>query len=730
MSQKSSRKWVYRDCVIKNSNGQVYFEKKRVQAPEKWSQTAVDIAASKYFRKSIRQENSIQALIDRIGQGLVTAFKQSEMPLSHQQIQQNIDFLKDLLLDQKAAFNSPVWFNCGLSEAYQIQSISEHYAWNSQKKQIEKITDAYKRPQTSACFIQSVDDNLESIFELVKNEAKLFKYGSGSGTNFSKLRSKYELLNSGGTSSGLISFLEVLDKSAGAIKSGGTTRRAAKMVCVDLDHPEVIDFINWKKNEEKKAKQLIDLGYSSDLDGEAYRTVSGQNANISVRIPDSFMKGLAQNKIWSLRSRSNRKVIQKIESQKIWQQICQAAWECADPGVQFDDTIQKFHTCAQTDRIYASNPCSEFMFLDNTACNLASINLGQYYNSETQFDIEQYLMTIEKLIIAQDALVDYSSYPTAQIAQNSHDYRPLGLGFANLGSLIMRMGLAYDSEQSRAWAGVLSALLTGQAYLTSAKLAQKSKPFAQYKKNKKSMQQVLKRHQAALKNIDWKWLPKQLKETTESIWQQAISQGERFGYRNSQVTAIAPTGTIGLVMDCDTTGIEPDFSLVKIKKLAGGGQIQIVNQSVQPALEKLGYSKQQIENIQKFILDNNTVVNCADLQIQHRSIFQTATGADAISAQGHLLMMAAVQPFISGAISKTVNLPQSATVEDISHVYQQAWKLGLKSITIYRDNSKFTQPLQSDQSQFPKCTECGSDTYLESGCYRCKNCGSTTSCAG
>ena len=730
MSQKSSRKWIYRDCVIQNAEGKVYFEKKRVKAPEKWSQIAVDIAASKYFRRSVRQENSIPALIDRIGMGLMTAIKQSQFLKSNKDLNEHIDYLKELLLDQKAAFNSPVWFNCGLSEAYHISSISEHFAWNAKKSKVEKTLDAYKRPQTSACFIQSVDDNLESIFELVKNEAKLFKYGSGSGTNFSKLRSKYELLNSGGTSSGLISFLEVLDKSAGAIKSGGTTRRAAKMVCVDLDHPEVIDFINWKKNEEKKAKQLIQLGYSSDLDGEAYRTVSGQNANISVRIPDSFMKGLAQNKIWSLRSRSDRQVIQKIESQMLWQQICQAAWECADPGVQFDDTIQKFHTCAQTDRIYASNPCSEFMFLDNTACNLASINLGQFYNEDTQFDIENYLIAIEKLIITQDALVDYSSYPTEQIAQNSHDFRPLGLGYANLGSLIMRMGLAYDSDQARAWAGMLSALLTGQAYLTSARLAQKLKPFAQYAKNKKSMKSVIQRHQSALKKINWQLLPKSLKETTEAIWQKAVRCGDRYGYRNSQVTAIAPTGTIGLVMDCDTTGIEPDFSLVKIKKLAGGGQIKIVNQSVQPALKKLGYTSSQIENIQNFILNHNTTTSCPDLRSEHHNVFQTATGSNSISPQGHLLMMAAVQPFISGAISKTVNLPQSATVEDISHVYQQAWKLGLKSITIYRDNSKFTQPLQSDQSPFPKCTECGSDTYLESGCYRCKNCGSTTSCAG
>ena len=730
MSQKSLRKWIYRDCIIQNADGKVYFEKKRVKAPEKWSQIAVDIAASKYFRRSIRQENSIQALIDRIGLGLKAALKKSAVISSNKNLNEHVNDLKELLLDQKAAFNSPVWFNCGLSEAYHISSISEHFAWNSKKLKVEMVHDAYLRPQTSACFIQSVEDNLESIFELVKNEAKLFKYGSGSGTNFSKLRSKYELLNSGGTSSGLISFLEVLDKSAGAIKSGGTTRRAAKMVCVDLDHPEVIDFINWKKNEEKKAKQLIQLGYSSDLDGEAYRTVSGQNANISVRIPDSFMKGLAQNKTWSLRSRSNRQVIQKIDSQKLWQQICQAAWECADPGVQFDDTIQKFHTCAQAGRINASNPCSEFMFLDNTACNLASINLGQFYDEETQFDIENYLIAIEKLIITQDALVDYSSYPTAQIAQNSHDFRPLGLGYANLGSLIMRMGLAYDSDQARAWAGMLSALLTGQAYLTSARLAQKMKPFAQYSKNKKSMKSVIRRHQSSLKKINWQLLPESLKATTEAIWQEAVLCGDRHGYRNSQVTAIAPTGTIGLVMDCDTTGIEPDFSLVKIKKLAGGGQIKIVNQSVQPSLKKLGYTVSQIENIQNFILNHNSLNACPDLKPEHHNIFQTATGDNSISPQGHLLMMAAVQPFISGAISKTVNLPQSATVEDISHVYQQAWKLGLKSITIYRDNSKFAQPLQSEQSPFPKCTECGSDTFLESGCYRCKNCGSTTSCAG
>ncbi len=727
----------YVNSEIKGIDGQIYFQMKKIKAPKAWSQTAVDIAASKYFRKSVKKENSIYQLIDRICLGLHTALKKSGQFNSEKNIQNILSEIRFHLLNQSAAFNSPVWFNCGLSEAYGLKSQSLHFIWNSQKKQITETHDAYKNPQCSACFIQSVDDSLESIFNLVQVEAKLFKYGSGSGTNFTNLRSKFEKLNSGGTSSGLISFLEVLDKSAGAIKSGGTTRRAAKMVCVDLDHPEIIEFIEWKKNEERKAQKLISVGYSSDLDGEAYRTVSGQNANNSVRIPDRFMKALEKNKSWPLRERSTGKVIKTISSKELWKKICESAWECADPGVQFDDTINEMHTCSATDRIRASNPCSEYMFLDNSACNLASINLTKFLSSNSEvveYDVNSFIQTVKIFIQAQEALVDYASYPTRQIALNSHDYRPLGLGYANLGSLLMQLGVAYDSEVGRAWAGALTALMTGQAYLESSYLAEKLKPFAGFSKNKKSMMKVISSHHKNLKSISWDLLPQEFEVICKDIWKDVLIRGQKYGFRNAQVTVIAPTGTIGLVMDCDTTGIEPDFSLIKYKNLSGGGSLKIVNQSVEKALKALKYSQQDQQEILNHIEKTRSILN-SKLKHEHQKIFETATGDLAISAEGHLKMMAAVQPFISGAISKTVNMPATATVEDISDIYKLAWKLKLKSVAIYRDGSKFAQPLSgsnksSNLGSTLKCTECGGVTQLESGCYRCLNCGTTTACAG
>lgn len=728
----------YVNSEIKGIDGQIYFQMKKIKAPKAWSQTAVDIAASKYFRKSVKKENSIYQLIDRICLGLHTALKKSGQYQSEKSIQNTLGEIRYHLLNQSAAFNSPVWFNCGLSEAYGLKSQSQHFIWNIQKKQISETQDAYKNPQCSACFIQSVDDSLESIFNLVQVEAKLFKYGSGSGTNFSNLRSKFEKLNSGGTSSGLISFLEVLDKSAGAIKSGGTTRRAAKMVCVDLDHPEIIEFIEWKKNEERKAQKLISVGYSSDLDGEAYRTVSGQNANNSVRIPDSFMKALEKNKSWPLRERSTGKVIKTISSKDLWNKICESAWECADPGVQFDDTINQMHTCSVVGRIHASNPCSEYMFLDNSACNLASINLTKFLNFESDasdyvYDLNGFLKTVEVFIQAQEALVDYASYPTKEIAQNSHDFRPLGLGYANLGSLLMQLGLAYDSEQGRAWAGALSALMTGKAYLESTVLAEKLKPFAGFAKNKKSMMKVIHQHQKKLKTISWDLLPLEFEVICKDIWKDVLTRGQKYGFRNAQVTVIAPTGTIGLVMDCDTTGIEPDFALVKNKKLSGGGSLKIVNHSVEKALRSLKYTEQDRKDILLHVEKTGSVLN-SKLKDEHLKIFETATGDLAISPEGHLKMMAVVQPFISGAISKTVNMPATTTVEDISGIFKLAWSLKLKSVAIYRDGSKFAQPLSNKQSSIfnanPKCTECGGYTQLESGCYRCLNCGTTSSCAG
>lgn len=731
-------KWKLHKAQIAGANGQIYFQMKNVKAPLAWSNTAIDIAASKYFRKSVshsvKVENSIEALVERVGTGLKTAAKYSKFFKSNDEINTFVEEIKYILYSQKAAFNSPVWFNLGLKESYNLKSDSEHFVWDYAKKQIVSVRDAYLRPQTSACFIQSIDDNLESIFDLLKSEAKLFKYGSGSGTNFSKLRAKNEALASGGTSSGLLSFLEVFDKAAGAIKSGGTTRRAAKMVCLDLDHPEIEDFINWKCHEEKKALALIKAGYSSDLEGEAYKSISGQNANNSVRVPDRFMKNLGLKKKWNLISRVNHKTIKTLAADHLWKQICEAAWSCADPGLQFDDTINSFHTCATTGRINASNPCSEYMFLNDSACNLASLNLVQFLDDEQNFKCDDFIHTIKLFFVAQECLVDYSGYPTMLIAQNSHDYRPLGLGFANLGSFFMRKAIAYDSDEARSWAAFIAALMLGVTYETSAEMAQAVGAFTGFKKNKKSMLSVLRKHQSALKNIDWKLIPKEFKTETEKIWISTLQKGQKSGFRNAQATAIAPTGTIGLVMDCDTTGIEPDFSLIKNKKLSGGGYIKMVNQSVETALKKLNYTEVQIHKILRQIAETGSVIN-SDVKPEHQQIFTCATGKLALSVQAHIKMMAAVQPFVSGAISKTVNLPSEATVEDVSQSYKLAWKLGLKSIAVYRDGSKFVQPLSSNHSTeeterftLPLCAECGYETVLESGCYRCSNCGTTTAC--
>ncbi|OFZ30150.1 MAG: ribonucleoside-diphosphate reductase, adenosylcobalamin-dependent [Bdellovibrionales bacterium RIFCSPHIGHO2_01_FULL_40_29] len=726
-------KWKRVDSLIQDQQGHVYFKKSHVKSPVKWSSTAIDIAASKYFRKTVQKENSIEALIERIGMGLAGAAKGSGLFPDKKSVDGFVEELKYLMYSQKAAFNSPVWFNLGLKEAYGCSSKSTHFAFDSKSKKVKKINDAYLRPQISACFIQSLDDSIEGIFELIKNEAKLFKYGSGTGTNFSTLRSKYEHLSSGGTSSGLISFLEVLDRSAGAIKSGGTTRRAAKMVCVDLDHPEIEEFIDWKMHEEKKARVLIEAGYSGDLDGEAFRTVAGQNANNSVRIPDRFMQSLKKNQDWFLKTKDGKN-LKNLKASELWQKICRAAWSCADPGLQFDDTINDMHTCRESGRIRASNPCSEYMFLDDSACNLASINLVQFLDSSNNFKMNDFLHTVRTLFIAQESLVNFASYPTEKIAQQSVDFRPLGLGYANLGSLLMRMGLPYDSDEGRAWAGFITSLMTGMAYKTSAEMASRLKPFSGFKKNKIPMLKVMKKHQQANKNIQWQLLPEEFQKLTLNIWNEVIQLGNKHGFRNAQATVIAPTGTIGLVMDCDTTGIEPDYSLIKYKKLSGGGVLKIVNQSVDYALQHLGYFDDQIEMIKAHLLQHETLKGSA-VRPEHLAIFSTATGDMYLSPESHIQMMAAVQPFISGAISKTVNLPAEATLKDIGNIYQQAWDLKLKSISVYRDGSKFVQPLSGSSKKnknefsYPKCSECGSQTVLESGCYRCLNCGTTTACA-
>ncbi len=731
---------------------------KGVLAPESWSQVAVDIAASKYFRKvgvpgRKEHETSILQMVQRVAQAITASgLKQKGYFKSRQAAKVFENELTYILLSQRALFNSPVWFNCGLYEAYKIKGDSTNWAWDFKKKKIQAQPQSYLRPQVSACFIQGLEDSLEGIFELAKNEAMLFKYGSGSGTNFSNLRSRYENLESGGKSSGLISFLEVLDRGAGSVKSGGTTRRAAKMVTLDVDHPEILAFVRWKAEEEKKAKALAAAGWGAGYESEAYRTVSGQNANNSVRISDAFMRAVAAKKPWSLKARTTGKVLEKISAEELWNEICLAAFDCADPGLQFQDTIDSWHMTPASGPIRASNPCSEYMFLDDSACNLASLNLLRFLEGDGRFDLESYLHTVRVMFLAQEILVDLAGYPTELIAENSHHFRPLGLGFAGLGAFLMQKGLAYDSIDGRLWAGVLTSLLAGEAFGMSADFAKSKGAFAEFKKNKPAVIRVLQRHQEAQADLNSRSasrrVPKELFQRATLNWQEVLSKAKRFGLRNAQATVMAPTGTIGLVMECDTTGIEPEFSLIKHKRLAGGGDLRIVSQSVRPALSRLGYTPTQAREILDYIEVHEAIEGAPHLLSEHLAIFDCANkngfiGKRFLSSEAHLQMMAAIQPFLSGAISKTVNLPEESSVADISAIYRRAWELGLKAVTVYRDGSKGSQPLQRSDESSPKrwkspedgrlpappCPECGSPTELAGGCFRCSNCGTTIGCA-
>ncbi len=787
---------------IKDTEGRTVFEMKDVEVPAAWSQLAVDILVSKYFRKAgvpeTVHEVSVKQVIQRVAHTLrVEGEKMGYFDETSAEAFE--DELSYFLIHQKGAFNSPVWFNLGLYHQYKIEGSGGNYAWDPVAMRVIETKNAYSRPQCSACFIQAVDDDLMSIFQLVKNEARLFKYGSGTGTNFSKVRGRQEILSGGGYSSGLMSFLEVLDKGAGATKSGGTTRRAAKMVCLDMDHPEIADFITWKSREERKVAALIAAGYSSDFNGEAYKTVAGQNSNNSVRVKDDFMRAVEEGRKWETRARTTGEVIDTYEARTLWKMIAEAAWACADPGVQYDTTINDWHTCLNTDRIHASNPCSEYMFLNDTACNLASLNLVKFLKEDGSFDIEGYRRACRTFIIAQEILVDLSSYPTERIAKNSHDYRPLGLGYANLGTMLMLKGIPYDSEEGRAWAGALTAIMCGHAYAVSAEEAGALGPFPGYEANAESMLRVMEKHRAAAYRIDEKKAPRELVEAARQDWDLAVELGKKYGYRNSQVTVLAPTGTIGLLMDCDTTGVEPDFALVKLKKLAGGGYFKIVNQSVPAALRNLGYSKTQVEDILRYVLGTMnlngssavtrdflkkkgltdselmkiekslpgtfeltsafsryalsdetlkrlgvaqnefekptfsflkwcgltdaqisqanevicgtmTVEGAPHLRDEHLPVFDCANkcgvkGKRFIAPMGHIRMMAATQPFLSGAISKTVNLPNETTVEEIQEIYYQGWKLGLKAIALYRDGCKLSQPLSTKSEKAESKTE-------------------------
>lgn len=754
-------RWKKFDCEIKSQQGEVHFSMKKVAAPESWSPLAVSIAASKYFRKTgvpgKGHESSVLQMVQRVASAITQAGLRQKNYFKDTKAAKVFESeLIYILLSQRAFFNSPVWFNCGLYEAYKITAASPNWAWNFQKKKVFKEPKAYVRPQVSACFIQSVEDSLQGIFELAKNEALLFKYGSGTGTNFSNLRSHKEALEGGGKSSGLLAFLEVLDRGAGAIKSGGVTRRAAKMVTLDVDHPDILEFIRWKATEEKKAKDLMTLGWGSGFESEAYRTVSGQNANNSVRVSNLFMRAVQHKKNWNVTARTSKKVLEKIPAEIIWNEICQAAYECADPGLQFSDTINAWHMTPKAGAIHASNPCSEYLFIDDSACNLASLNLLQFLEDDQRFDLASYLHTVRVMFLAQEILIDHAGYPTEKIALNSHRFRPLGLGFSGLGAFLMRKGLAYDSAEGRTWAGLLTSLLGGEAYRASVSLAKAKGPFSEFKKNKIDCLKILKRHEKAQRSLVKESaslnIPQDLVRQASAIWREVVEGAARFGVRNAQATVMAPTGTIGLVMDCDTTGIEPEFSLVKYKKLAGGGDLKMVSQSVRPALLRLGYGETQIQQMMDYIEVHECIEGAPHLSQAHWPVFDCANrngnlGKRFLSAEAHLLMMSAIQPFISGAISKTVNLPESASVQDISKLYWRAWELGIKAVAIYRDGSKGSQPLNkastlaakgprwvgpatnSESTEaFPPCGACGAPTELKGGCFLCANCGQTTGC--
>ncbi len=812
----------YRTSVIRNPNGEIVFEMNNVEVPRQWSQIATDILAQKYFRKagvpqpdgSFGRETSAKQVAHRMANCWRVWGERYKYFASENDAQIFYEELVYSILNQMCVPNSPQWFNTGLYESYGIKGKPQgHYYVDANDGELKKSTSAYERPQPHACFILSVEDDLVNeggIMDLWVREARIFKYGSGVGTNYSNLRGAGEKLSGGGTSSGLMSFLKIGDRAAGAIKSGGTTRRAAKMVCLDLDHPEIVEFINWKVEEEKKVGALIAAGYPSGYEDEAYRTVSGQNSNNSIRIPNSFFKILEEDGEWELKGRMDGRLMKKVPARELWKQISYAAWRCADPGTQYNTTINEWHTCPAGGEIRASNPCSEYMFLDNTACNLASSNLMKFYDSEkNHFDVEGYEYNCRLWTVVLEISVLMAQFPSKEVAQLSYEYRTLGLGYANLGTLLMVSGIPYDSEEARAIAGALTAIMTGTAYKTSAEMANVLGAFPRFEENRDAMMRVMRNHRLAAYDADEyenlslkpqgiksQHCPDYLLKAACKSWDDAVELGEKFGYRNAQTTVIAPTGTIGLVMDCDTTGVEPDFALVKFKKLSGGGYFKIINQSVPTALKNLGYSEKERENIIRYAVGSASFAGAPF--INHQSLSEKGFIADEIKrldaaaatafeigfifnkftlgeeclqrlgftpdeyndnewsllealgftdeqiaatndyvcgtmmlegapglkeedlpvfdcanrcgqkgqrfihAHGHIRMMGATQPFISGAISKTINLPHEATVDEIADAYLLSWQLGLKANALYRDGSKLSQPLSNKSDKKKK----------------------------
>lgn len=664
-------KWVQRDSSLKNpATGEVVFEQKDIEIPEGWSINALNIVAQKYFSGTPGTEGreaSLKHLINRVVDTVVRQGQQEGYFDNDEDAETFREELKFVLATQRAAFNSPVWFNIGVPERAQ---------------------------QASACFILGVEDNMRSILQWYTDEGMIFKGGSGSGVNISSIRSSVEPLGkSAGTASGPLSFMRGADASAGAIKSGGKTRRAAKMVILNVDHPDIQEFIWCKSIEEDKARVLQGAGFDMSLDGKDIFSVQYQNANNSVRVTDEFMQAVEADADWDLKAVSTGKTVRTVRARDLYRQVNEAAWRCADPGMQFDTVINKWHTTPNAGRINGSNPCSEYMHLDNSACNLASINLLKYLNDDFSFDIESFKHTIELVFTAQEILVGYSVYPTERITKNAKAYRELGIGYANLGALLMAQGLPYDSDEGRAQAAAITAILTGHSYATSARMAQKVGPFAGYHKDRENVLRVLRMHREAVGQIDASLAAEDLLNAAATAWDDAVELGELYGVRNSQASVLAPTGTIGLMMDCDTTGIEPDLGLVKVKKLVGGGTMSIVNQTVPRALKALGYSKDQVTEIVAYIDTEKTILGAPHLRKEHEPVFACSMGDNSIHYLGHVKMMAAVQPFLSGAISKTVNMPETATVEEIGQLHMDAWKMGLKAVAIYRDNCKVAQPL-------------------------------------
>jgi ribonucleoside-diphosphate reductase alpha chain len=666
--------WERRTALIGNDKGQVIFRQENIEVPKTWSQTATNIVVSKYFHgkpNTPERETSVRQLISRVAETIVRWGEQGGYFADAESKNAFRDELTHLLVEQKMAFNSPVWFNVGVQA----------------------------KPQCSACFINSVQDNMDSIMNLAKTEGMLFKWGSGTGTNFSSLRGSRESLSGGGIASGPVSFMKGFDAFAGVIKSGGKTRRAAKMVILNVDHPDIEEFIESKVKEERKAHTLIEQGYDSAIDGEAYASVFFQNANHSVRVTDDFMRAVEEDRDWWTRNVNDGEPAGKFRARDLMRQMAESAWQCGDPGMQYDTTVNRWHTCKTTGPINASNPCSEYMFLDDTACNLASLNLLKFLGSNGQFDTEGFRHAVDVTITAQEILVDNASYPTEKIGRNSHEYRPLGIGYANLGALLMSLALPYDSDGGRDFCGAITALMTGESYAQSARIAERMGAFDGYARNREAMLGVIRMHRDSLRPIKRENVQPSLLDAAQDSWDTALELGEKSGYKNSQVSVLAPTGTIGFMMDCDTTGIEPDLALVKQKRLVGGGVIKIVNNTVPQALMGLGYPPEQVAQIVDYIDAQAKIEGAPGLKPEHLPVFDCSLapmgGGRSIAWRGHLRMMAAAQPFLSGAISKTINMPEESTAEDIMEAYTESWKFGLKAVAIYRDNSKGSQPLSA-----------------------------------